>query len=46
MSLWDQKPCIVPIATVEISHLLLPLETYTLYNRVLLPREIEVDKSK
>ena len=34
---WDREPCILPT---------LLLQTYTLYNRHLLPRQVEVDKSK
>ena len=34
---WDREPCILPT---------LLLQTYTLYNRHLLPRQVQVDKFK
>ena len=43
---WHKKPCILPIANVGILSLLLPLETYTLLNKHLTSRQIEVYQSK
>ena len=47
MAPWDkQKPYILPTATVGILTLLVPLQTDTLQNRHLLPRQIQVSKYK
>ena len=42
----DKRLCSLFAATGRILSLLLPLQAHTLYNRHLLPREIQVDKSK
>ena len=41
MRIWVKKPCILPIANLGMISLLLQLQTYTLHNGHLFPRQIQ-----